>query len=89
VKLDVPVLTNLRLDPYERTGFAGSCSYPAGLHLSSGVSCSCRRKWREPLNLPGVPANAEGRELQFAAAQGRARKEDGGTRQSVEFPAKS
>lgn len=24
VKLDVPALTNLRLDPFERTGFTGS-----------------------------------------------------------------
>lgn len=27
VKLDMPILTNLRLDPFERTGFAGSLMY--------------------------------------------------------------
>lgn len=27
VKLDWPILTNLRLDPYERTGFSGSINY--------------------------------------------------------------
>ena len=50
---DVPYLTNLRLDPFERTGWpengtqervAGITS--AGSSTSSGASCSSSRKWR-------------------------------------------
>ena len=52
VHVDAPVLTNLRLDPFERLdypvgtldGLAGTIS--PGSSTSSGVSCSSSRKWR-------------------------------------------
>ena len=49
VKVDWPILTNLRLDPFERTGLAGvtvdvQCELVRP--TSSGASCSCSRRWR-------------------------------------------
>ena len=48
---DMPVLTNLRLDPYERTAGReavsrkGPYSTSTGSSLNSGASCSFRDKW--------------------------------------------
>ena len=53
VHVDAPVLTNLRLDPFERLGLAGKRDYRRlaelfhhGSSMSSGASCSSSRKWR-------------------------------------------
>ena len=46
VKVDWPILTNLRLDPFERTGMTGRWSLPTGTPTSSGASSSCSRRWR-------------------------------------------
>ena len=51
-KPDVPYLTNLRLDPFERTGWPekrdqeGRSSTSTGSSTSSGASCSSRSRWR-------------------------------------------
>ena len=51
-KPDVPYLTNLRLDPFERTGWpdngtkSGHSSTSTGSSTSSGASCSCSSKSR-------------------------------------------
>jgi hypothetical protein len=49
-KVDWPILVNLRLDPYERTGMLKGKDNrrlltPIGSPTSSGVSCSFSRKW--------------------------------------------
>ena len=52
VKVDAPVLTNLRLDPFERldwpvTGRSrGSQKYFTGSSTSSGASCLSSSRWR-------------------------------------------
>ena len=49
VKVDWPILTNLRLDPFERTGMPsgakGRSPSTTGSSTSSGASCSSSRKW--------------------------------------------
>ena len=50
-KVDCPILTNLRLDPFERTGWPETGPRMArwttstGSSTSSGASCSCSRRW--------------------------------------------
>ena len=45
VKLDWPILVNLRLDPFERTGIGGSFGLlQIGSSTSSGASSSCSRR---------------------------------------------
>ena len=51
VKVDWPILVNLRLDPFERTGMfngkdAGRSTTTTGSSTSSGASSSCSRRWR-------------------------------------------
>ena len=86
VQVDVPTLTNLRLDPFERTGHgrqrhprrvAGTTS--TGSSTSSGASCSSRRRWRNCPDGHRVSADAEGRELQHVGAESRDGEEDGGS----------
>ena len=50
VHVDAPILTNLRLDPFERTGWRdgeqrNAMSISTGSSTSSGASCSSSRKW--------------------------------------------
>ncbi len=52
VKVDWPILVNLRLDPFERTGMlngkeAGRSATTTGSSTSSGASCSCSRRWQK------------------------------------------
>ena len=81
VKVDWPILVNLRLDPFERTGMPGRWLGLArvlqlvrlrvlALRLRAAGGCQVRA------DLPRVPADAEGREFQHGGAQGRARAED-------------
>ena len=66
---DVPFLINLRLDPFERTGWPeivtnGRRNTSTGSSTNSGVSCSSRSKSRSWPDRDRIPADAEGRELQ-------------------------
>ena len=47
VKVDWPILANLRLDPFERTGLQRvALRLRTGSATSSGASSSCSRRWR-------------------------------------------
>ena len=87
IKLDVPYLTNLRLDPFERTGWpdtapkTGRSNTSTGSTTSSGASCSSSRKWGSWPDRDRVPADAEGRELQSRCREGENRGSPGGNRQ--------
>ena len=91
VKLDWPILSNLRLDPFERMQFAkgntGSFEYVSDfLHpriLALRLPAAEGRRIRPELRR--VPADADGRELQSRGGQGRDRRADkGDERQRVE-----
>ena len=79
VKVDWPILVNLRLDPFERTGH--------GRIARTYYNWFVYEFWRFVFvqqevgevrpDLHRVPADAEGRELQPGSAEGGAREEDG------------
>ncbi len=80
-KADVPYLTNLRLDPFERTGWPDSGTkvrraaiLRRGSNTNSGASCSSNSEV-EKLAMTGgrVPAHAKGRELQPRCREGENR----------------
>ena len=71
VKPDWPILINIRLDPFERTGLAGSLNYynffdprVLAVHLRPAGGGEGRRDVRR------VPADAEGRQLQPRSREG-------------------
>ena len=82
VKVDWPILVNLRLDPFERTGLPSAGG--GSLHFYNWFVYEF---WRFVFvqqeiakirpDLPRVPADAEGRDLQPGGIEGGAREEDG------------
>ena len=77
VKVDWPILVNLRLDPFERTGLTRFALLQRlvrlrvlALHLRAAGSGEVRTDLRR------VPADAEGREFQPRSRQGGAREKD-------------
>ncbi len=78
VKVDWPILVNLRLDPFERTGLAGSHGVLQLVRVRV-LALRVRQAGGGEVraDLPGLPAHAKGRELQPGAAEGGAREEAG------------
>ena len=83
VKVDWPILTNLRLDPFERTGMPDGKSARSptttGSCTSSGASSFVQQEVAQGrADLHRVPADAEGRELQPGGREGADRGGDRG-----------
>ena len=85
VKVDWPILTNLRLDPFERTGMpdgkSGSLAYYNWFMYEFWRFVFVQQEVGEVrADLHRVPADAEGRELQHGGGQGADRGGDRGKR---------
>ena len=81
VKVDWPILVNLRLDPFERTGLstAGSLAYYNWFVYEFWRFVFVQQEVGEVRpDLHRVPADAEGRELQPGGGQGGIGEEDPG-----------
>ena len=74
VKVDWPILVNLRLDPFERTGSAARWPSTIGSRTSSGASSSCSRSSCGGADLHRVPADAEGRSFNMEAVKEQVQK---------------
>ena len=85
VKVDWPILVNLRLDPFERTGHVqrqdnGSLAYYNWFAYEFWRFVFVQQEVGEGCpDLHRVPADAEGRELQHGGGEGGIGKEDGGS----------
>ena len=84
VKVDWPILVNLRLDPFERTGCrtarTGSLAFYNWFAYEFWRFVFVQQEVGEVRpDLHRVPADAEGRELQPRGPEGGAREEDGGS----------
>jgi arylsulfatase A-like enzyme len=75
-KVDWPILVNLRLDPFERSGVSGSLAFYNWSYMSSGASSWCKRWSYGGADLHRVPADAEGGILQHGVGQRTSRKSD-------------
>jgi hypothetical protein len=72
VKVDWPILVNLRLDPFERTGLSQSLFTPEPIAVHQGLVVlrvlalrSCPRSGRESsANVHRLPTDAKGRFIQ-------------------------
>ena len=85
VKVDWPILVNLRLDPFERTGISGSLAYLQLVRLRV-LALRLRQPGSRELrpDLPRFPADAEGRQLQSRGPEAGTREEDAGSSGAVE-----
>ena len=78
IKVDWPILVNLRLDPFERTGLTGSLGLLQLVRLRVLALCLRAAGDRQGgPDLPPVPTDAKRRDVQSGSAEAGARKKDG------------
>ena len=85
VKVDWPILINLRLDPFERTGISGSLAFYNWFALRV-LALRLRQPGSRHLrpDLPRLPADAERRELQPRSPEAGTREENAESHGAVE-----
>ena len=77
VKVDWPILVNLRLDPFERTGMTGSIAYYSWFVVPVLEVCPrARGGWQGGADPHRVSADAEGRVIQYGSGERAGREGD-------------
>jgi arylsulfatase A-like enzyme len=81
VKVDWPILVNLRLDPFERTGLTGSLAFYNWFAYEFWRFVFVKQEVAKYAQTFLEYPPAEGRDVQLGSAEGRAREEDGDVEQ--------